>query len=184
MRWFLGRALAGGKARIAVVLALACFAVGTAGGIGTAAAVPAKKPKPTTTTVKKSKKTKVVDPCVLVSQTQAETLLGMPLQAGVKSGTGSELMCQYTADPNGPVGAVQVAVGAGAKKTLDIDKDNLHHEFTQPAGISDETWLENGTIFFRKKSQWGEIHVVSLDAPPDQIQSGLQSLATTVAKKL
>ncbi len=171
--------------RLAVVTAALCVAASIVGGVGAAAALPAKKPKPTSTTVKKSTKAKVVDPCVLVSQSQAQTLIGMALLAGTKSGNStSGFLCQYNADPNGPVGSVQISVGAGVKKALDIDKENLHHDFTRLTGVGDEAWLENGSVFVRKGAQWVQVYVVSLDTPPEQIQAGLQSLAATIAKSL
>lgn len=186
------RTRSGGMAAFVVTCCLAVGVIGAIGAIGAtgvAAAAPGKKPSPTTTTTKKSKKStkqaKVVDPCVLVSQSQAETLIAMKLLAPTKSGNPtSGFMCQYNADPNGPVGSVQISTGAGVKKALDIDKDNLHHDFTQLTGVGDEAWLENGSVFVRKGTQWVQVYVVSLDTPPEQIQSGLQSLAGTIARSL
>jgi hypothetical protein len=173
----------------AVLFALALTACG---GGGSSSSAPAKT-TPTrkssggseaTTTTAATKAAALPDPCVLVSQAQAQTLVVPTLPAGEKSGSGADTMCQYTSDPNGPTAQVSVFVGDGAKKALDIDKDSLQHDFTQPTGIGDEAWLESGNIFFRKGTTWAEISVVDLDDPPEQVQAALTTLATSVAPKL
>jgi hypothetical protein len=124
------------------------------------------------------------DPCTLVSQSQAAALVQTPVQAAVGAGSPPDQSCEYDAPPTGPVAQVEIFVGDGAKKTLDIDKDNLHHAFTMPSGLGDEAYLETDDIFFRKGETWFEINVVDLDTPADQIQSGLQTLAQQIVAKL
>jgi len=186
----------GGAAGAAMLLALTLAACG---GGGSSSSAPAKTtPKQSkqssgsgssnssssTSTTSATKAAALPDPCVLVSQAQAQTLVVPTLPAGEKSGSGADTMCQYTSDPNGPTAQVSVFVGDGAKKALDIDKNSLQHDFTQPTGIGDEAWLESGNIFFRKGTTWAEISVVDLDDPPEQVQTALTTLATSVAPKL
>lgn len=91
--------------------------------------------------------------------------------------------CSYTADPNGPVGQVELYVGPGALKQLEIDRDVLEHVFTQPPGIGDEAWLQDGMIFARTGETWFSIRVVSLgDAEP--FVEPLRTAARTVVERL
>jgi hypothetical protein len=121
------------------------------------------------------------DPCHLVSQSQAEALAQTPLQAAVEAGAPPDVMCQYDGPTTGPTAQVEIFVGDGAKKTLDIDRDELHHDFTTLTGIGDEAYLEDNDVFLRKGDIWVEVNVVLLDVPPDQIQSGLQTMAKQIA---
>jgi hypothetical protein len=124
------------------------------------------------------------DPCKLVSQTQAAALVQTPVQPAVEAGSPPDQMCQYTGPTSGPVAQVEIFVGDGAKKSLDIDRDNLHHTFTTLSGIGDEAYLEADEVFLRKSATWIEVDVVDLDTPPDQIQSGLQTMAQQIVAKL
>jgi hypothetical protein len=124
------------------------------------------------------------DPCKLVSQSQAAALVQTPVQAAVEAGSPPDQLCQYTASPNGPVAQVEIFVGDGAKKSLDIDRDNLHHTFTTLSGIGDEAYLEADNVFFRKNETWVQVNVVDLDTPADQIQSGLKTMAQQIATEL
>ena len=124
------------------------------------------------------------DPCNLVSQSQAAALVQTPVQAAVEAGSPPDQLCQYTGPSSGPVAQVEIFVGDGAKKSLDIDRDNLHHAFTTPSGIGDEAYLEADNIYFRKGETWVQVNVVDLDTPTDQIQSGLQTMAQQIATKL
>jgi hypothetical protein len=124
------------------------------------------------------------DPCKLVSQSQAAALVQTPVQAAVEAGSPPDQLCQYTGPSTGPVAQVEIFVGDGAKKSLDIDRDNLHHTFTTPSGIGDEAYLEDDNIFFRKGETWLQINVVDLDTPADQIQTGLQTMAKQIVAEL
>ena len=125
------------------------------------------------------------NPCELLPIGAAEQLLpGATLLPGVEAGQGDNISCTYTGDPNGPTAQVEVFVGAGAKKSLDIDKDSLAHDFTQPPGIGDEAWLEADNIFLRKGTLWVQLRVVTLDLEPDQVAANLTAAAGTVAGML
>ena len=181
----------GGAVGAAMLVALTLAACGGGGSSSSASAKTTPKQSKqssdsgsSTSTTSATKAAALPDPCVLVSQAQAQTLVVPTLPAGEKSGSGADTMCQYTSDPNGPTAQVSVFVGDGAKKALDIDKNSLQHDFTQPTGIGDEAWLESGNIFFRKGTTWAEISVVDLDDPPEQVQTALTTLATSVAPKL
>jgi hypothetical protein len=92
-------------------------------------------------------------------------------------------MCQYTADPNGPTGQVEVFLGDGAKKSFDIDKDVLDHDFTSVPGIADEAQQEDGNIFLRKGTTWVQIRLVLLNDPAENVEP-LQTAAKIVASRL
>ena len=138
----------------------------------------------TTTTTEAITTAEAPDPCTLIAKADAEKIVAVALSDGTKSGSGDDVMCQYGSDPNGPTAQVEVFVGAGAKKQLDIDRDTLQHPFTTLSGIGDEAYLEAGDVFVRKGTTWVSVDIVALDPPAQQIQDGLTSLATSLATKL
>jgi hypothetical protein len=124
------------------------------------------------------------DPCKLVSLSDAETLAQTPLQPAVESGQPPDQLCQYTGPTTGPTAQVEIFVGAGAEKSLEIDRDSLHHDFTTLPGIGDEAYLENSDVFLRKGDVWAQVNVVLLDLSTDQVQNGLQTMARKIASEL
>lgn len=178
------RAAAAGLVVLAIGLA-ACSSKASSGAATTAPAVTAPPDTAAETTAAADTTLPTLpDPCSLVSQSQAEAVVGMTLLAPLTAGNADDLMCQYDADPNGPVGQVGVHVGPGAKKNLDIDKDTLQHDFTTLAGVGDEAYLEAGSVFVRKGTIWVAVNVVSLDADPTKVQQALTDLASTIAGEL
>jgi hypothetical protein len=126
----------------------------------------------------------VIDPCKLLTQAEASTLAGVKLNAAVEAGAaGTQTLCQYTSDPNGPTGQVEIIVGDGAKKELDIDRDTLGHTFTSVPGIGDEADQEDGNIFIRKGDNWVDINLVRLNDPAQNVQP-MQAAAKIVASRL
>lgn len=124
-------------------------------------------------------------PCELLTKAEAEALLpGATLLEGIEAGQGDNVSCTYPGDPNGPTAQVEVFVGSGAKKSLEIDRDELDHEFTQPAGIGDEAWLEPDNIFFRVGDTWVQLRVVTLDLTPEAIAANLTAAATATAEEM
>lgn len=97
------------------------------------------------------------DPCVLLPQADAEKLAATPLNPAHKVRD----TCTYTGPITGPTAQVEIYVGDGAKKYLDIDRQ-LEHEFTELSGIGDEAHLEDGTVFFFKNGVWVGIRLVRL----------------------
>ena len=177
-----GRAIAAALASVSVLTFAAC------GGSGSSKASATTTPAtgaPATTTATTAPAAKAPpDPCSLVSRAQAEKVVGIPLQPAVKAGTADDMLCQYTSNPSGPTAQVEVFVGAGAKKNLDIDKDTLKHDFKTLTGVGDEAYLEADNVFLRKGTVWVGINVVALDTPATQVQSGLTALASTIAGEL
>ncbi|MCP2329269.1 hypothetical protein HDA40_007776 [Hamadaea flava] len=100
------------------------------------------------------------DPCKLLPKADAEKLARTPLDEPVAS----EGSCTYTGPVTGPTAQVEVYVGDGAKKMLDIDRD-LQHSFTPVTGAGDEGFLEDGAVFFRKGETWVAIRLVLLNDP-------------------
>jgi hypothetical protein len=152
----------------------------TAADVTSPSTAPATTDVPATTAVAKAPP----DPCSLVSQTDAQALAQTPLQAAVKSGSPPDVLCQYTGPPTGPTAQVEIFVGDGSKKSLDIDRDALHHAFTTLTGIADEAYLEDSNVYLRKGTVWVQVNVVLLDVAPDQVQSGLQTMAKKIASEL
>jgi hypothetical protein len=74
---------------------------------------------------------------------------------------------------------VEVYVGDGAKKILDIDRE-LEHEIWPLSGIADEAYAEDGAVFLNKSGQWVAIRLVSLNDPKES-RKPLEDLARKVA---
>jgi hypothetical protein len=120
-----------------------------------------------------------IEPCDLVTQDEASTLAGTPVEEAVPV-TG---MCQYTGPVDGPLAQVEVHVGDGAQKILEIDRDTLAHEFTEVPGIGDEATAEDGAIFLRVGTTWVALRLVSLE--DDAVYAPrLVDLARIVADRL
>ena len=124
-----------------------------------------------------------LDACAILTRSDAEAILGLATPEQLGAATADVASCGYTADPNGPVGQVELYVGPGALKQLEIDRDVLEHVFTQPTGIGDEAWLQDGMIFARAGETWFSIRVVSLDDPARFVDP-LQTAARDVAARL
>ncbi|MFC0528975.1 DUF3558 family protein [Phytohabitans kaempferiae] len=120
-----------------------------------------------------------VDPCSLVSKEEAEKVAGLPLEDAVAAPSA----CSYTAPPSGPVGQVEVYVGDGAKKQLDIEKQ-LGHELTPISGAGDEAYIyaEGMTVFVSKGGIWTSIRLVRIDEPA-KFRKGLEDLARTMSTR-
>lgn len=125
-----------------------------------------------------------VDPCSLVTQAEAEMLAERDVQLPVASGLGSDSpLCMFATQVSGPIAQVEVFVGPGALKYLEIDRDVLGHEFSEVAGVGDEAHLEDGAIFFRVGDTWAALRVTRLADDPTEADR-LQELARTVASRL
>src|SRR5262245_51306420 len=115
---------------LATLAALAVLAIAGCGkSTPSAAGGPGPTPPPTTTAAQPTTPPALpaaLDPCVLVSKMDAETLADTPLQDAVKA----RETCTYTGPPNGPTAQVQIFIGDGAKKFLDTDR-LLKHDFVQ-----------------------------------------------------
>jgi hypothetical protein len=121
-----------------------------------------------------------IDPCELVSLEDAEALAGTPLGPGVP-GNPSNPSCTYTGPVTGPLGQVEVYVGAGAKKILDIDRE-LGHALTPLAGL-DEAYAEENAVFVHQSGVWVAIRLVRSNNPVEN-QQPLEMLARKVAAEL
>jgi hypothetical protein len=129
---------------------------------------------------------KHVDACALLTQKEANALADMELQPAVGAGQeqGADTLCQYTRDPNKDgIAQVSIIVGDGAKKALEIDKDNLGHAFTKVPEIGDEAWQEDDAIFVRKDTTWVEVGLVLLNDPSVNVEP-LQQAAKIVVGRL
>ncbi|WFE55310.1 hypothetical protein [Micromonospora sp. WMMD1155] len=121
---------------------------------------------------------RAADPCALVPKAAAERLAGTPLQDPVAAPES----CTYTGPISGPTAQVEVYVGAGAKKILDIDRE-LGHDLTVITGVGDEAYLEDGAVFVNAGGTWVAVRLVSL-ADPAASQQALRDLARDAVTRL
>ena len=106
--------------------------------------------------------TLAADPCKLVTDAEATALAGTALASGLKSGASDDMSCTWVGDPNGPTAQVELFVGLGAKKFLDVDR-SLDHQFTTLPDVGDEAYLEDFTLFFRTGTRWNALRLTRLD---------------------
>jgi hypothetical protein len=118
------------------------------------------------------------DACGLVSKAEAQKLAGTPLNDAVRVRD----TCSYTAPASGPTAQVEVYVGDGAEKYLDIERE-LGHEIRPLSGLGDEAHLSAEAFFIRKAAVWVAVRLVRLNDPEDN-QAPLVSLARAVAGRL
>ncbi|MEU2614860.1 hypothetical protein ABZ570_25220 [Micromonospora sp. NPDC007271] len=129
-------------------------------------AAPAEKPAP--------------QACDLVTDQEAAALARLkldPHRAGEQS-------CTWTAPVSGPTGQVEVYVGDGAKKMLDIERQ-LGHELETLSGVGDEAYLDGQTneVFVQKAGVWAAIRLVLLNDPKEN-REPLVKLVRVVAGRL
>ncbi|MFF5180173.1 hypothetical protein ACFY2Q_19290 [Micromonospora sp. NPDC000316] len=139
---------------------------------GDPAAVPSAEAPPAATKI---------DACTLVTKGEAEKLAGTPLQDPLEK-PGDRDTCTYTGPVTGPTAQVEVYVGDGAKKFLDIDRE-LGHTFTPISGAGDEAYAEDGTVFVNKGGVWACVRLVRTDDPATY-RAALENAARTVAGRL
>jgi hypothetical protein len=121
-----------------------------------------------------------IDICGLVTHDEAEALVKTPLEAAVAEPG----RCAYTGPASGPVAQVEVYVGDGAMKFLDIERD-AGQVLTPISDLGDEAYAEPevGSIFFQKSGTWVAIHLVLLNDPAENVQP-LEALARNVAARI
>jgi hypothetical protein len=93
--------------------------------------------------------------CTLLTQEEAEKLADADLDAAQEV---TDDFCEWDNPPEGSVAQVQVFIGDGAAKTLELDREKV----TPVAGLGDEAYEEEGYIFARKGAVWIEVHLVRL----------------------
>lgn len=124
-----------------------------------------------------------LDACTILTQEDAETLIGTELTDPLSAATSDVSSCTYPGDPNGPSAQVEIYIGPGAKQQLDIDKDQLAHPFTEPTGIGDEAWQEDWMIFARTGDTWVSIRIVTSEEAAASLVP-LQTAMTTALGRL
>jgi hypothetical protein len=125
--------------------------------------------------------TTLPDACSLLTPTEAQALASTPLNPQVEST--DKTLCQYVGPTSGPEAQVEVIVGPGALKGLQIDRDALKHTFTAVPGIADEADEESDNIFIRKGTLWVQINLVLLN-DPTQNRLPLETAAKAVAGRM
>jgi hypothetical protein len=123
-----------------------------------------------------------VDPCALITVAEANAVTGVKTLPPEAAGDPPS-RCVWATPTSGAIGQVEIDVGDGAKKTYDIDLTVLKHKFTPVAGLGDEGYAEDGTVFFRQGDTWVAIHIVRLDDSKLWMPK-LIALAKTVATRV
>jgi hypothetical protein len=121
------------------------------------------------------------DACSLLTPTEAQALASTALNPQVEST--DKTLCQYVGPTSGPEAQVEVIVGPGALKGLQIDRDVLKHTFMAVRGIADEADEESDNIFIRKGTLWVQINLVLLN-DPTQNQLPLETAAKAIAGRM
>ncbi|MER7443068.1 hypothetical protein [Micromonospora avicenniae] len=119
-----------------------------------------------------------VDACALVTKKEAEELAGTKLDDAVPV----RESCTYTAPAGGPTAQVEVFVGDGAKKYLDIERE-LGHELRPLAGVGDETYVSFEAAFVNRSGLWVAVRLVRLN-DPEENREPLERIAGTVAGRI
>ncbi|MGS2615266.1 hypothetical protein ACVCAH_12185 [Micromonospora sp. LZ34] len=118
------------------------------------------------------------DPCALLSRREAEQLAGTPLE----DARPVRETCTYNGPVSGPTAQVEVFVGGGAKKFLDIERD-LGHELRPLAGVGDEAYASHEAVFVNGSGVWVSVRLVRLNDPAEN-RAPLEKVARTVAGRL
>ncbi|MEU8257181.1 hypothetical protein AB0C06_23275 [Micromonospora inaquosa] len=126
--------------------------------------------------------TAAVDACTLLTRQEAEKLAGTRLEEPTEKPAPDRSSCTYTGPLTGPTAQVEVYVGDGAKKFLDIDRE-LGHTLTPISGVGDESYAEDGTVFVNKGGLWACVRLVRTEDPA-VYRKALESAAGTVAGRL
>ncbi|MFY1696771.1 hypothetical protein [Solwaraspora sp. WMMA2101] len=119
-----------------------------------------------------------VDPCALLTKQEAEQLAGTALDEPLPV----RETCTFTGPTSGPLAQVEVFVGPGAKKILDINRE-LGHEFRELPGIGDEAYAEDDAAYVQKSGQWVCLRLVLLSDPAEHRQR-LEDAARLIAGRL
>ncbi|MCL2554399.1 MAG: DUF3558 domain-containing protein [Actinomycetia bacterium] len=171
--------------RLAPLTVVALLALSGCGGHGqdSAAGPSAAGPAPATRTPEKateapSPDAKAVDPCAVVTKQEAEKLAGTPLDPA----TPVRETCTYTGPITGPTAQVEIFVGDGAKKYLDIERD-LGHTLRPLAGVGDEAYAEDEAVFLRGADRWVSIRLVRLNDPAEN-RAPLEEVARKAATRI
>jgi hypothetical protein len=119
-----------------------------------------------------------VNACELLSQAEAEQLAGTTLGEAMPV----KATCTYPPPPSGKVAQVEVFIGPGAEKILDINRQ-LGHEMWELPGIGDEAYAEDDVAYLQKSGVWVCIRLVLLNDPAENRQR-LEDAARLVASRI
>ncbi|RKN50876.1 DUF3558 domain-containing protein [Micromonospora endolithica] len=172
--------------RLRLHLACLAVAVGLTGCLRDADAPAVSEPRPPGTRVAASETPQdgepaapgPADPCTLLTDEEAERLAGTPLRAPVLA----RQTCTRTGPVTGPTAQVEVFVGDGAKKFLDIQR-GLGHELRSVPGIGDECLADESVIFVRRGEVWASVRLVRLIDPARKAEP-LVEAARAVATRI
>ncbi|MEW2382092.1 hypothetical protein AB0873_08360 [Micromonospora sp. NPDC047707] len=118
------------------------------------------------------------DACALVSKQEAEQLAGTKLEDAVPV----RETCTYTGPVTGPTAQVEVFVGDGAKKFLDVER-SLGHELRPLSGVADEAYVSAEAAFVNRAGRWVAVRLVRLNDPAEN-RAPLERVARTVAGRI
>lgn len=144
----------------------------------TTAGAPAPDGSPTAPDEPAASPAALPDACSLVSKQEAEKLARTPLDDAVPVGE----TCTYTGPASGPTAQVEVYVGDSAKNYLEAERA-LGHDIKPLAGIGDEAYAEDGSVFVSKSGVWVSIRLVRTDDPA-VYRKPMEDLVRAVAGRL
>lgn len=121
------------------------------------------------------------DPCQIISQAEAEKLAGRDLRSPLPEGK-PPVRCVWPTPLTGSVAQVEIDLGDGAQKFLDIER-KLDHALDPVPGLGDEAYVENDTVFVRTGSTWFSIHLIG-HSSSDAYRQPLENLARVVLSRL
>src|SRR5579871_953347 len=116
------------------------------------------------------------DACTLLTQNEASTLAGTPLNPPDDVGGG---FCQFTGPTDGPEAQVEITISTDPPPTLAIDRQ-LGHQITTVPNLGDEAYAEDWYIFVRSGGVWVSIHLVRSDDPALYVQPLQQAAAAAI----
>jgi hypothetical protein len=122
-----------------------------------------------------------IDPCSLITQDEADGMVNSKLLDPLPQGE-PPVRCVWPTPLEGPTAQVEIDVGDGAKKFLDVEK-LLEHQLDPVPGLGDEAVIENDTLFFRKGDLWLAIHVVG-DTTTDKLRKPMETEAAIVLTRI
>jgi hypothetical protein len=122
-----------------------------------------------------------IDPCSLITQDEADGMVNSKLLDPLPQGE-PPVRCVWPTPLEGPTAQVEIDVGDGAKKFLDVEK-LLEHQLDPVPGLGDEAVIENDTLFFRKGDLWLAIHVVG-DTTTDALRKPMETQAAIVLTRI
>ena len=123
-----------------------------------------------------------LDPCSLITPADIVKVAGRQLLTPMPEGDPVS-RCTWPTPTSGEVAQIDLDLGDGALKQLQIDRDVLKHTFKPVPGVGDEAWAEDDAVFLRVGTTWVGLHLTRLNDPA-QNAAPLAALAAAIAGRV